>query len=448
VQHKVLVVDDEAGVRFGIRDFLQQRGFEVCEADDCSTAREVFQAEHPDVAVIDYALPDGNALELLAPLRESDPLVSLIILTAHGTIDLAVRAVKLGAEQVLTKPIELEALGVMLDRLVDTRRIRHKQIAGASGLARDTLDPFLGSSRLIRRLAVEAARVARADCPVLILGETGTGKGLITGWLHRHSPRADEPFVDLNCASLSKELLESELFGHEKGAFTGALASKPGLMEVARHGTIFLDEIGDLDLDVQPKLLKAIEDKRFRRLGEVRDRRVDVRLLAATHADLQQLVEERRFRQDLYYRISMVPLVVPPLRERREDIRPLARELLRRIPARTGRAVELTDAAKLALMDYDWPGNIRELRNVLERAVLLTDGPCIDSSDLRFQAAGLLPGSTGEALLTLADLERRHIERAIAAEAGHVERAARRLGIPRSSLYARLKRYRARSSRS
>jgi transcriptional regulator with PAS, ATPase and Fis domain len=249
----------------------------------------------------------------------------------------------------------------------------------------------------------------------------------------------------LNCASLSKELLESELFGHEKGAFTGAVSSKPGLLEVARHGTLFLDEIGDLDPDVQPKLLKAIEEKRFRRLGDVRDRYGDVRLLAATHADLVRLVAEKRFRQDLYYRISIVPLVVPPLRERPEDILPLARELLGRIRPR---ALNLTPAAERALCEYRWPGNIRELRNVLERAALLTDAGCIDRADLRFSRPISPSEASDHGGLTLADLERRHIERAIELEGGHVERAARRLDIPRSSLYAKLKRYGLAWSRS
>jgi len=442
----VLIVDDEASIRFGIRDYLEQRGFVVSEAADCRSAREVFRAARPDVALLDYLLPDGNALDLLASLRESDPFVSLLILTAHGTIDLAVRAVKEGAEQFLTKPVELEALALMIERLVENRRDRRKQIAGASRSAREALDPFLGQSTVIRHLAEEAARVARAECPVLVLGETGSGKGLLTGWLHGHSPRANEAFVDLNCASLSREFLESELFGHEKGAFTGATSSKPGLLEVAQHGTLFLDEIGDLDPAVQPKLLKALEDKRFRRLGEVRDRHADVRLIAATHQDLDLLVQEKKFRQDLYYRISIVPLVVPALRERAEDILAIAAELLARTAIRRGTVPELTPAAEHALREYSWPGNIRELRNVLERAVLLDADGRIDREDLRFGPS--TAPITSDSDLTLSELERQHIERVLRAEQGRVDRAAQRLGLPRSSLYAKLKRYGLDASKS
>jgi DNA-binding NtrC family response regulator len=446
VQHRVLVVDDEPGIRFGIRDYLEQRGFIVAEAEDCRSARDVFQAERPDAVVLDYALPDGNALDLVAPLREIDPFVSLIVLTAHGSIDLAVRTIKEGAEQFLTKPVELDALGVMLERLAEKRRDSHKRIAGAARAAREALNPFLGTSRVIREAAAQAARIAGADCPVLILGETGTGKGILSAWLHRASPRANEPFVDLNCASLSREFLESELFGHAKGAFTGAVTAKPGLLEIAQHGTIFLDEIGDLDPEVQPKILKALEERRFRRLGDVRDRAADVRLLTATHQDLAQLVEKKRFRQDLYFRISIVPLLMPPLRDRPDDILLIAREVLDRITSRGKH--ELTQAAERALCDYPWPGNIRELRNVLERAVLLTTADRIDAADLRFGPASPTASRQDETNRTLSDLERAHIERVLHAEGGHVERAARRLGIPRSSLYAKLKKHGLTGSRS
>jgi transcriptional regulator with PAS, ATPase and Fis domain len=291
----------------------------------------------------------------------------------------------------------------------------------------------------MRRLAEDARRFVSAESPVLIQGETGTGKGVLAAWLHRNGPRADEAFVDLNCATLSRDLLESELFGHEKGAFTGAVAAKQGLLDVAHRGTLFLDEIGDVDPLVQPKLLKVLEDKRFRRLGDVRDRQVDVRLITATHQDLTQLVRDNRFRSDLYFRVNTIPLTVPPLRERREDIERLAQALLEGIASDLGRnGLSLAPEAVRALEAYPWPGNIRELRNVLERAVLLCEGRTLGARDLRFEAT---PGvAASEASLTLAELERRHIERVLAAERGRVESAARRLGIPRSSLYQKLKR--------
>ncbi|MEE9264041.1 MAG: sigma 54-interacting transcriptional regulator, partial [Vicinamibacteria bacterium] len=237
-RNKVLLVEDEAGVRFGIRDFLETKGYEVDEADSCGKAQELFRTSKPDVGIVDYRLPDGNALDLLSDLRRIDPGVPFIIVTGHGSIDLAVRAIKHGAEQFLTKPVELSALAIMLRRLLENQRNRQKQLAGKSRDAREEVDPFVGTSEVIRRLAEQAKKVLSAESPLLIRGETGTGKGVLANWLHKHGPRAEEAFVDLNCAGLSRAFLETELFGHEKGAFTGATASKTGLLEVADRGTV------------------------------------------------------------------------------------------------------------------------------------------------------------------------------------------------------------------
>jgi DNA-binding NtrC family response regulator len=283
--------------------------------------------------------------------------------------------------------------------------------------------------------------VVQSESPILIEGETGTGKGVLARWLHQNGPRAEEAFVDLNCAGLTRELLETELFGHEKGSFTGATASKIGLLEAAHRGTVFLDEIGDMDPPVQPKLLTVLEEKRFRRLGDVRDRHVDIRLLAATHHDLGRLAQEGKFRSDLYFRISTLPLTVPPLRERAEDIPILARGFLAHFATEMGRGgVSLADDGLAALQQYRWPGNIRELRNVLERAVLVSEGDVIRRQDLRFALSQGAP-APAEGSGTLEDLERRGIEKALEAESGHVDRAARRLGVPRSSLYKKIKKY-------
>ena len=438
---RVLIVDDESGVRFGLRDFLEAKGFQVDEAANCRAAEAMFRSRRPDVAVLDYSLPDGNALELMPTLKDLDPSVPLVILTGHGTIDLAVRAVKEGAEQFLTKPVELPALLVILQRLIDGQRIQKRNAAGGRRDARQGTDPFALPSAAIRALFEEAERVARSESPVLILGETGVGKGVLARWLHENGPRSQEAFVDLNCAALSRELIETELFGHEKGAFTGAVAAKEGLFEVAHRGTLFLDEIGDVDPAVQPKLLKVLEEGRFRRLGDVRDREVDVRLVAATHQDLGAAVRDKRFRSDLYFRISALPLLIPPLRDRPEDIPVLARTLLARIAAEVGRPeTSLGDDAVAVLQGYPWPGNTRELRNVLERAAILGRSPVLGAADLRF-AAPIDAGQGGDAAGgTLEEVERRHIERTLAEEGGHVERAARRLGVPRSSLYEKVKR--------
>ena len=343
----------------------------------------MLRGQSVDAAIVDFTLPDGDGLEVLRTLKAQDASLPVVLLTAHGTIDLAVKAIKEGAEQFLTKPVELPALLVVLERALDTSRMRSVSLARKTTQARNAVDPFFGESPIVKKLAAEAARVARSPLPLLIQGETGSGKGVLARWIHQNGPRADEPFVDLNCAGLSRELLETELFGHEKGAFTGAVAAKQGLLEIAHRGTLFLDEIGDVDLAVQAKLLKVVEDLRFRRLGDVRDRQVDVRLVAATHQDLTGLVQEKKFREDLYYRISALPLVMPPLRERGQDVVRLARRLVETIGAELGRpGVRLSAAAEAALAARAWPGNVRELRNVLERALLLSDEATLDPVQL------------------------------------------------------------------
>jgi DNA-binding NtrC family response regulator len=447
-RNRILIVDDEPGVRFGIRDFLELQGYEIDEAENCRDAQEIFRTSRPDVVIADYMMTDGTALDLLPRLKEINPDTPLLILTAHGSIDLAVRAIKEGAEQFLTKPLELPALAMILQRLLENQRNRHKQLASKSRQVRRAIDPFIGESPKIRALAEQARKVLATESPLLILGETGSGKGVLARWLHENSPRAEEAFVDLNCAGLTRELLETELFGHEKGAFTSATASKQGLFEVAHRGTIFLDEIGDVDLQIQPKLLKVLEDKRFRRLGDVRDRQVDVRLIAATHQDLGQLVREKRFRDDLYFRVSTIPLAFPPLRERVEDIPTVAQYLLEKVAADLGRGeIQLEPESIKALQSYSWPGNIRELRNVIERAVLLSGERTIGIKDLHFDGNSSHRIPYLDTNLTLSELERQHIERVLHEEQGRVEKAAVRLGIPRSSLYQKLKKYQQTSSR-
>jgi len=443
-RNRILLVDDDEDICFALRKFLTARGYEVIAAGTCRAAEEAFAAGQPDVAVIDYALPDGSALELLARLREIDSSVPLVVLTAHGSIDLAVRAIKEGAEQFLTKPIELPALLVVLQRLLETERGRKKLLAHALHDARDAVDPFRGTSRAIRELAEHARSVLASHSPLLIEGETGTGKSVLARWIHAHGPRADEPFVDLNCASFSRELLESELFGHEKGAFTGAIAAKPGLLEVAHRGTVFLDEIGDMDLQVQPKLLKVLEEKRFRKVGGVRDRQVDIRLITATHQDLNRLALVKQFRSDFYFRISALPLHVPPLRQRAEDIPALAGHLLKSLAAELKHEeITLAPDALATLHAYSWPGNIRELRNVLERAVLLAGSPVISRRDLRFGVSPGHPATTTEddADATLESNERRHIERILHEQGGRVDHAAACLGLSRSALYKKISKH-------
>jgi DNA-binding NtrC family response regulator len=438
---KILIVDDEQDVRFPLGRFLTGKGYTVLEADGLVAAQDTLRRQTVDAAVVDFSLADGDGLEVLRSLKAQDPSLPVVLLTGHGTIDLAVKAIKEGAEQFFTKPVELPALLVVIERALENRRMRQVSIAGKSAQVRQAVDPFFGESPPIRKLAAEAARVVGSPVPVLIQGETGTGKGLLARWLHQSGPRADEPFVDLNCAGLSRELLETELFGHEKGAFTGAVAAKPGLLEMAHRGTLFLDEIGEVDLQVQAKLLTVVEELRFRRLGDVRDRQVDVRLVAATHRDLARLVGEQKFREDLYYRISAIPILMPPLRSRGKDVVLLARRLVERISTEMGRpGVALSAEAERALEARAWPGNVRELRNVLERAVLLGDHSPLEAADL---GASLEPAAAPAAgrHLSLAEAERRHIEAVLRAERGAVPRAALILGLSRSALYERIKKH-------
>jgi DNA-binding NtrC family response regulator len=440
---RILLVDDEDSVRLPLGRYLASQGFDLLEADSLAAAQQIARQHQVDAAIVDFSLPDGDGLEVLAALRAQDPAICVVILTGHGTIDLAVRAIKEGAEQFLTKPVELKTLQIVLERSLENRRMRRVSQVGKKAQARQRVDPFFGTSQKIAALKAQAERIATSTMPVLIQGETGTGKGVLARWLHDNGPRAEDPFVDLNCAGLARELLESELFGHEKGAFTGAASAKPGLLEMAHRGTLFLDEIGDVDLQVQAKLLKVVEDLRFRRLGDVRDRTVNVRLIAATHRDLPALVREQKFREDLYYRINALPLVVPPLRERGQDVVALARGLVERIAADLGRpGARLSEEAEAALLSAAWPGNVRQLRNVLERAILLAEREVLDAA-----ALGLGPAASAAsaepakgAPLTLEEAERRHIEAVLQIE-GSVPRAAELLGLSRSSLYERIRKH-------
>ena len=446
VSATLLIVDDEEGIRFGVGTYFRNHGYSVYEACDCVSAELAFRKTRPHLVIADYELPDGTALDLLPRVKRMDEQVPVVLLTGHGSVDLAVQAIKEGAEHFLTKPVAMPALQLVVERALENRRNRQqqlaRQVARANSPLRRAPRPFVGVSRAVGELEAQANQVLVVDRPIWLSGETGAGKGVLARWLHENGTRAAETLVELNCAGLPRELVESELFGHERGAFTGAVAAKTGLLEVAHRGTLLLDEIGDMELSLQPKLLKVLEDKQFRRIGEVRDRPVDAQLIAATHRDLTQLVRENKFRADLYFRISTIHLTIPPLRDRVEDIPYVARDVLERLAADLGcPAVELTTEAITALQEYSWPGNIRELRNVLERAVILRrNTAALTRQDLVFEQVDLTPRRSEPWLdLSLAEVERRHIESVLHHEDGNVGRAAKRLGISRSTLYERLK---------
>ena len=444
MQERVLLVDDDPIVLDFLSEGLEIEGFDVTTADSVSRAIIEVQKSQPSIILSDYQLRDGTAFDLLAWLKVRDFRLPVIVLTGQVRIDLAVEAIKNGAEQFIPKPVDLSLLTTMLHRALDNFRNLQKTVTNRLERARYERDPFLGTSPAIRELKRSAKRVAEANSTVLIQGETGTGKGVLARALHKMGSRSNEAFVDLNCAGLSRELLESELFGHQKGAFTGAIANKIGFLEAANHGTLFLDEIGDMDLQIQGKILKVVEEKHFYRLGDVLERKADMQIIAATHRDLKKLSDEGTFRSDLYFRINTLRLRIPPLRERREDITIITDKLVEQLALDMKRGpIEVSDNARTALLNYPWPGNIRELRNVLERAVLLSDDGIIHNTGLEFEGPSHQSAAPVPALnhLTLKEIEKHFIVQTLESEGGNIIRAAKRLGIHRSSLYTKIREY-------
>jgi DNA-binding NtrC family response regulator len=429
------LVEDDALVRETVARFLSGTGLDVVACGSCAEARALYAQRSFDAVITDFELDDGDAISLLRWIRGRDARAAVFVVTGRGTIDRAVESLHEGARDFLTKPIAFDRLRAMLDRVLRERRATREPRGRIA---------FVARSPSMRRFIEELDAVARSTAPILLLGETGTGKSTIAREIHARSPRAKGPVIDVNGAGLRGDFLESELFGHERGAFTGAVAPKSGLLEEADGGTLFLDEIGDIELEVQAKILKVLEERRFRRLGDVRERTVDVRLVAATHRSLEQLVRAGSFREDLYYRISTLSLTVPPLRERRDDIAPLVEQLLDEIAARQGLPPPTFAASAMsALLAHDWPGNLRELRNVVERAVVLHPGRAVDAAQLRFDDRGGRAERSASAdpitgTRPLEHAQRDAIEAALATARGHVGDAARLLGIPRSTLYAKL----------
>jgi DNA-binding NtrC family response regulator len=445
MSERLLIVDDDPSIVAGLQSLLEG-DWEVQTATNGRDARATFANFSPDVALLDINLPDVSGLELLHDFKMYSEAVAVIMMSGIGTFDRVVESMRLGAETFLQKPFDYDTLQLTLASVKRMIATQHELQALRRADA-PNLDRLPGTSPAVQRLNELLAQVARVPSPVLIEGESGTGKGVFARLIHNRSPRARAPFVDLNCAGLSKELLESELFGHERGAFTNAVNTKPGLFEVAADGTLFLDEIGEMDATVQARLLKAIEEKRFRRVGGIRDLTANFRLVAATNRDLAAEAAAGRFRSDLYYRLNVVRVRMPPLRERPEDIpvlvevmlRPLAKEIGKPLPAMSPRALK-------KLEQYGWPGNVRELRNVLERALLTMSGKEIRSESLLLEAqSAALPASSAGLptaeweIRPLDDVVASYVAAAVDAAGGNVRKAARQLQISPSTLYARLK---------
>jgi DNA-binding NtrC family response regulator len=386
----VLVVEDKESLRAMLRQTLEGRGYAVEEAADAYEARRLLQTRRFLVVLTDLRLPAGSGFDVLHAATEADAQMPVIVMTAFGTVEEAVRAMKEGAADFLTKPVDTEHLLLLLDRAIDRRRLLTEYVLLQEDYQRRfALPRVMGEDPAFKETMLSLQRAAASEATVLLLGESGTGKELLCRALHQLSARAKGPFVAINCAAIPEALLENELFGHEKGAFTGASSRKVGKAEMAHHGTLFLDEIGDLPLSLQGKILRLVQERQFERVGGVQTITVDVRVVAATNRDLRQAVAAKEFREDLFFRLSVFPIDIPPLRRRRGDVLPLAEAFLERYAREMGRrGLRFSDAARKALLEHSWPGNVRELQNCMERAVILCDGAEIGPAHLRLDNAG------------------------------------------------------------
>lgn len=440
-----MIIDDEVQLRGLLSRIISLEGYEVVEAGDCRTGLKQLESFAPEVVLCDVRLPDGNGVEMVEKIRQAAPQTEVILLTAYGNIPDGVQAIKNGAFDYITKGDDNNKILPLLSRAVEkvemSRRLAQleKQVG-----EKFSFDTVLGNSPAIREAIELARKVAATDATVLVTGETGTGKEVFAQAIHQNSARAKRSFVAVNCSAFSKELLESELFGHRAGAFTGAVKDKKGLFEEASGGTIFLDEIGEMAFDLQAKLLRVIESGEFIKVGETRPTKVDVRIVAATNRDLKQEIAEGRFREDLYYRLSVFRIHLPPLRERPEDIEAYVRMFAGRFGMKMGRRVEHIEPEYLErLRLHGWPGNVRELRNVVERSLIMAEGTVLRAADLplemqRSDASGRPAG--GEAL-DLASVEREHIARVLRRTGGNKTRTAALLGIGLTTLYRKIEEY-------
>ncbi len=441
---RVLVVDDERPIRFLLEKELPRAGCAVTVAESGEGALEQLRAQDFNVVLLDLKMPGIGGMEALRRVRESGVSAEVVVLTGHPDVSSAIEAMKLGAYDYLTKPFKLAEVEVVLRRAAERKRLQKENAALRQMVAqREISPPIQGRSPAIAAILEIVERVAPTDASILIEGESGTGKGLVAQAIHRGSARAGGPFLAINCGGFQDPLLESELFGHEKGAFTGASSAKEGLFEVADGGTLFLDEVGEMSPAMQAKLLQVLDSRQLRRVGGTRLHRVDVRIVAATNKTLAEEVREGRFREDLYYRLNVVNLVVPPLRERKEDIPLLAEHFLAAMQVSGRKAKGVSPEAMRCLADYSWPGNVRELANMIERLIILTRGQVIEVKDLPPTLRGgasAAPAATAMPV-SLSDMERLHIARILAETGGKKMRAARLLGIDLKTLNKKIKDY-------
>ncbi len=443
---KILVVDDEVQIRTLLSRMLELEGYEVCQAGDCRTALKQLEFQSPDVVLCDVFLPDGNGVDLVSSVKKTTPNVEIILLTAHGNIPDGVQAIKNGAFDYITKGDDNNKIIPLVSRAVEKARmnVRLEKLEKKVGHTY-SFDSVLGDSKALKDAVSLAQKVSGTDVPVLLTGETGTGKEVFAQAIHYNSKRAKQNFVAVNCSSFSKELLESEMFGHKAGSFTGALKDKKGLFEEADNGTIFLDEIGEMAFELQAKLLRILETGEYIKIGDTKPTRVNVRVVAATNRNLPEEITAGRFREDLFYRLSVFQIHLPPLRERAGDVRILAKAFVKDFSVRLARPVtEITPAFLEALEQQPWKGNIRELRNVIERSLIVCESERLDVADLPLdiqnthyeQSDETTPGS-----FELSAMERRHIARVLEYTKGNKTEAARLLKIGLTTLYRKIEEY-------
>ncbi len=466
----ILVVDDEKNLRWALQRGLSAEGHRVVTGATGAEGLDLAARERPDLVILDLRLPDLDGIEVLKRLRAADPRRPVIMVTAHGAVETALKAMKEGAYDYVQKPFDLDEMSVLVGKALDLRRLEAEVVR-----LRDELDrrggygDIVGESAALGKVLALVDRLAETTANAIIYGESGTGKELIAKAIHRRGPRAERPFVAVNCAALPETLLEDELFGHEKGAFTGATARRAGRFEQADGGTLFLDELGEMSPSLQAKLLRVIEEREFQRVGGREAVRVDVRLIAATNRDLKAAVEAGAFREDLYYRLHVVPIVLPALRERKTDIPLLVRHFIevKSAAGPAGAAPNVAPEAMRAMVDYDWPGNVRELQNAVERALVVGGGAVIGLEDLPAEVVGGHDGPGAEAVgageagdgeapkpagrfelpdipdegLSLEEVERELLRRALAKAGGNQTQAARLLGISRQTLIYRVQKY-------
>ena len=449
---KILIVDDEQLIRWSLEKHLQKQGYEVVTAGSGEDALKLAKEESPDLMLLDIQLPGMNGIEVLEKVKEFEEEVIVIMVTALGVLETAVKAMRLGAFDYINKPFNLDELSIIVKKALETRELR-REVAHLRSEQTNKygIDNIIGDSKHMGAVKEMIRKIAQSDAStVLIQGESGTGKELVAKAIHYESARADRPFMAINCAAMPETLLESELMGHEKGSFTDAKTQKKGLFEIADGGTIFLDEIGDMDLGMQAKLLRVLEERSFRRVGGTRDIAVDVRIVSATNKDLLKAIEEKEFRNDLYYRIQVIPIYLPPLRERKEDILSLAGHFIQYYNKEFGKTVKgVSKMAEKFLVEYSWPGNTREVKNVIERAIILESDETLLLEHLPLEivnkTGGAASGPVGFRLppegIDIEDVERELIRQALEISEGNQSKAAKKLSLGIDAFRYRMKKF-------